>query len=242
MELILPTRGISVQAGKIICVGQNYAKHAAEMNTPVSSEPVLFLKPSSALVGHGGKVVLPPASDDVHHELEMVVAIGRGGKGIRESAALDYVDGYAIGLDMTARDLQARAKEKGGPWSVAKGFDTFAPLGPLVAARKIADPQKVSLRLTVNGEVRQEGSTADMIFGVAQVIAYASTVFTLMPGDLIYTGTPEGVGPVHDGDELEASGDGLPTLRVRVRRETRTAAGKSAENAPGRDEGAVDVA
>lgn len=242
MELVLPTRGISVQAGKIICVGRNYARHAAEMQDEVPTEPVLFLKPATALVGHGGKVILPAASDDVHHELELVIAIGRGGKGIRVSQALDYVDGYAVGLDMTARDLQARAKERGDPWSVAKGFDTFAPLGPLVAARKITHPQALALRLTVNGEMRQEGTTADMIFSVAEIIAYASTVFTLMPGDLIYTGTPEGVGSVHDGDVLEASGDGLPALRVRVRREGRTAQARSGEKAPGRSEDSVDVA
>jgi 2-keto-4-pentenoate hydratase/2-oxohepta-3-ene-1,7-dioic acid hydratase in catechol pathway len=242
MELILPTRGISVQVGKIICVGQNYARHAAEMNSEVAAEPVLFLKPPTALVGHGGKVFLPPASSEVHHELELVVAMGRGGKGIRESEALDYVDSYAVGLDMTARDLQQKAKESRGPWSVAKGFDTFAPLGPLVAARKIADPQSISLYLTVNGELRQEGSTSDMVFSVAQIIAYASTVFTLMPGDLIYTGTPEGVGPVRDGDVLEAGGDGLSPLRVRVKREGRQAPARSAEKAPDRSEDAVDVA
>ena len=221
MELILPTRGISVQPGKIICVGQNYARHAAEMNFPVPDEPVLFLKPVSALVGHGGKVLLPAASQDVHHELELVVAIGQGGKHIKPSEALNHVDGYGVGLDMTARDLQAKAKSKGLPWSVAKGFDTFAPLGALVAARKIRDPQKLSLRLTVNGELRQEANTSDMIFSVADVIAFASTIFTLMPGDLIYTGTPEGVGPVRDGDSLEATGDGMPTLRVRVRAESK---------------------
>ena len=242
MELILPTRGISVQPGKIICVGRNYAQHAAEMKAELPTEPVLFLKPSTALVGHGGKVILPTMSADVHHEVELVVAVGRGGKGIRESEALDYVDGYAVGLDMTARDIQARAKSRGEPWSVAKGFDTFAPLGPLVAARKIPNPQKLSIRLTVNGEVRQEGSTADMIFSVARVIAYASSVFTLMPGDLIYTGTPEGVGPVADGDVLEASGDGLPVLRVRVKREGAVRNNvRSGEKPVGRSEDTVDV-
>lgn len=239
MELVLPTRGISVQPGKLICVGKNYALHAQEMNEDIPPEPVLFLKPATALVGHGGRILLPPASLDVHHEVELVAAIGRGGKNIAESDALEYVDGYAVGLDMTARDIQARAKQKGEPWSVAKGFDTFAPIGPLVAARKVADPQQLQIRLSVNGEVRQSASTADMIFSLAEIIAYASTVFTLMPGDLIYTGTPEGVGPVSDGDSLEASVDGLPLLRIRVRREVPAAA--SAQKAMDLPHGQVDV-
>lgn len=205
-------------------------------------EPVLFLKPATALVGHGGKVILPAASTDVHHEVELVVAIGRGGKDIPESEALNYVDGYAVGLDMTARDLQTRARNAGLPWSVAKGFDTFAPLGLLAPARKIADPQSISIRLSVNGEVRQEGSTSDMIFSVSKIIAFASTVFTLMPGDVIFTGTPEGVGPVKDGDILEATGDGLPGLRVRVRDTTRGAAALSSKGSRDRDEDAIDAA
>lgn len=229
MELVLPTRGISVRPGKIICVGRNYARHAAEMKAEVPKRPVLFLKPASALVGHGGKVILPVLTNDVHHEVELVVAMGRGGKDIPASEALHYVDGYAVGLDMTARDLQAAAKERGEPWAVAKGFDTFAPIGPLVAARKIPDPQRLTIRLAVNGELRQEGSTADMLFSVAEVIAYASGVFTLMAGDLIYTGTPEGVGAVRNGDVLEASGDGLPLLRVRVKAAAAAAARASAE-------------
>jgi len=223
MELILPTRGISVQPGKIICVGKNYALHAQEMNEDLPSDPVLFLKPPTALVGHGGRILLPAASSDVHHEVELVAAMGRGGKNISEADALDYVDGYAVGLDMTARDIQSRAKERGEPWSVAKGFDTFAPIGSLIAARRVPDPQSLQIRLSVNGVVRQEASTASMIFSLAKVIAFASTIFTLMPGDLIYTGTPEGVGPVVDGDALEASVEGLPTLRMRVKREKSSA-------------------
>ncbi len=219
MELTLPTSGFVLQPGKIICVGRNYAKHAAEMRSDLPERPMLFLKPPTALVGHGGKVIIPRMSDEVHHEVELVVAIGQGGKGIPEARAMDHVDGYAVGLDMTARDLQAEAKKRGEPWSVAKGFDTFAPIGPLVAAREVADPQALSIRLTINGEGRQEGNTADMIFSVAKLVAYCSTIFTLMPGDLIYTGTPEGVGPVKEGDVLEATVQGFPPLRVRVRKE-----------------------
>lgn len=208
-----------MQPGKLLCIGKNYAKHAAEMQSEVPDAPMIFLKPSTALVGDGGEVVLPAMSQEVHHEVELVAVIGQVGKNIPESAALTHVAGYAIGLDMTARDLQGQAKKKGHPWSVAKGFDTFAPVGTFVLAAEVADPQDVQVRLTVNGEVRQDGHTGAMIFSIAHLIAYASRIFTLEPGDLLFTGTPEGVGPVQEGDVLEASGTGLPTLRVTVRRE-----------------------
>jgi len=150
--------------------------------------------------------------------VELVVVIGREGKHIPESEALDYVAGYALGLDMTARDLQQQAREKGYPWTVAKGFDTFAPLGPIMPATAVPDPQRVQLRLWVNGTVRQDGNTADMVFSVARLIAYCSEIFTLQPGDLLFTGTPEGVGPVQDGDVLVAESDVLPAFQVNVRR------------------------
>ncbi|QXD16005.1 fumarylacetoacetate hydrolase family protein [Rhodocaloribacter litoris] len=218
IELLLPSHGRDVAVGKILCIGRNYAKHAAEMQSEVPEEPIVFLKPSTALVGHGGTVILPPQSQDVHHEVELVAVIGRGGKNIPEEKALEHVDAYAVGLDMTARDLQAEAKRKGQPWTVAKGFDTFAPLGPLVDARRVRDPQNLEIRLTVNGEVRQQGHTRDMVFSVARLIAYCSRIFTLLPGNLLYTGTPDGVGPVRDGDVLEAQITGFPVLRVKVRR------------------------
>ena len=221
MEITLPTSGLTLQPGKLLCIGRNYANHAAEMQSAVPEQPMIFLKPATALVGHGGRVVLPEASADVHHEVELVVVIGHGGKNVSEERALDLVDGYAVGLDMTARDLQAEAKKKGHPWSVAKGFDTFAPLGGFAPAKDIKEPQNLDIQLLINGEVRQQGHTRDMIFSVAHLIAYCSRIFTLQPGDLIYTGTPEGVGPVHDGDVLEATVTGLPQLRVKVRAENR---------------------
>lgn len=207
-----------LRPGKLLCIGKNYARHAAEMKSAVPEEPVVFLKPATALIGHGGAVVLPAMSREVHHEVELVVVLGRGGSNISEKDALDHVGAYAVGLDMTARDLQVKAKHKGHPWSVAKGFDTFAPLGELAPAEAVPDPQALDLRLTVNGEVRQAASTSDMVFPVATLIAYCSRIFTLEPGDLLYTGTPEGVGPVEDGDVLEATATGLPSLRVTVRR------------------------
>jgi acylpyruvate hydrolase len=219
MEITLPSNGAVVQPGKVICVGRNYAAHAAEMRAAVPPAPILFLKPPSALIGHGGRIVLPAASSDVHHEVELVAVIGRGGKDIPESKALDHVDAYAVGLDITARDLQAAAKAQGEPWTISKGFDTFAPLGPLAAAHAVGDPQGLQIRLTVNGEVRQVGHTGNMLFSVARLVAFCSSVFTLMPGDLIFTGTPEGVAPIQDGDVLEATITGLPPLRLRVRRE-----------------------
>lgn len=220
MEIKLPTSGMVVRPGKLIAIGRNYAAHAAEMKSETPENPVIFLKPSTALVGQGGKVILPSMTRDVHHEIEVVAAIGRGGKHIPVEEALNHVDGYALGLDMTARDLQADAKQNGLPWSVAKGFDTFAPLGPFAKAHDVGDPQTLDFELRVNGDVRQKGRTAEMIFPVAYLISYCSSIFTLLPGDLIYTGTPSGVGPVQTGDLLEAKCTRIPDLRVKVRRET----------------------
>ena len=217
MTITLPS-GESVRPGKILCIGRNYAAHVREMGdvADLPAEPVVFLKPSTALIPDGGTVVLPRQSNDVHHELELVVVLGEGGRHIAESEALNHVAAYALGLDLTARDLQAKAKANTGPWSIAKGFDTFAPLGPLTPASEITDPQAATIELKVNGEIRQHGSTAHMIFPVAKLISYLSSIFTLEPGDLIYTGTPEGVGPIRDGDVLEATGEGLKPLRVNV--------------------------
>jgi 2-keto-4-pentenoate hydratase/2-oxohepta-3-ene-1,7-dioic acid hydratase in catechol pathway len=218
LKLQLPSVEVAVQPGKIHCIGRNYAKQAAEMKSAVPSEPMVFLKPSTALVASGGTVVLPGMTKEVHHEVELVAVIGQAGKDIPEADALAHVAAYAVGLDMTARDLQDLAKQRSHPWTVAKGFDTFAPLGPLREADAVRDPQDLSIRLTINGEVRQDGHTGDMIFSVAALIAYCSRIFTLEPGDLLYTGTPEGVGPVHPGDALEATITGLPPLHVGVRR------------------------
>lgn len=224
MLLSLPPSGLTLQPGKLLCIGRNYAEHVREMGDvkDLPTEPVVFLKPATALVGSGGEICIPEQSQDVHHEVEIVAVIGRGGKNIPEEKALEHVGAYALGLDMTARDIQRKAKEARAPWSVAKGFDTFAPLGPLTRAEDIPDPQSLSLQLTVNGEIRQAGHARDMIFPLAFVIAYLSRIFTLEPGDLVYTGTPEGVGPVHVGDELVATaetdgGVALEPLRMTVR-------------------------
>ncbi len=217
MKISLPDYSTPVQVGKLLCIGRNYADHAAEMDRDVPEEPMVFLKPPSALIRSGGTVRIPPQSQEVHHEVELVVIIGREGKNISREDALTHVVGYAVGLDMTARDLQAKAKERRHPWSVAKGFDTFAPLGPLTPAQAIEDSQNLTLRLSVNGEQRQKASTQDLIFPVRELIQYCSQIFTLSPGDLLYTGTPSGVGPVKKGDDLEATATGIDPLRVSVR-------------------------
>lgn len=218
MKITLPQSDRTLPIGKLLCIGRNYAEHADEMEREVPDEPMVFLKPASAVVRSGDAVRLPPQSQDVHHEVELVAVIGTEGHRISREDALDHVAAYAVGLDMTARDLQNRAKENRHPWSVAKGFDTFAPLGPLTPAAHVDDPQALTLRLRRNEEICQEASTADMIFPVAELIHYCSQIFTLSPGDLLYTGTPSGVGPVEDGDVLEATATGCEPLRVTVTR------------------------
>lgn len=209
----------------LFCIGQNYAAHARELDNPVPETPVVFLKPDTSVVYEAGEVVLPKASHDVHHEVEMVVLLGNGGRNIPRQTALDHVAAYGVGIDVTARDLQADARRLGLPWAVAKGFDTFAPLAELIPAADIADPGQLQLNLTVNGEQRQHSQTADMVFAVDSLIAYLSTIFTLQRGDLIFTGTPAGVQRIVADDVLEAQlldhqGRPLTTLRVAARDET----------------------
>jgi len=221
MLITLPG-GPTLRPGKILCVGRNYAAHVREMGdvADLPTEPVIFLKPTTALISDGGTVVIPEMSNDVHHEVELVMVVGRTGHFIPEEDAMAHVAGFALGLDMTARDLQKRAKDQRAAWSVAKGFDTFAPLGTIVPVEAIHNAHDIEIRMSVNGVERQRGSTRDLIFSLPFLIHYLSAIFTLEPGDLIYTGTPEGVGPVVDGDVIEAAASGpggtLPPLRVTV--------------------------
>jgi len=208
----------TIPVHSIFCIGRNYAAHAKELNNPVPASPIIFLKPATTIIHSGDWVILPPQSQSVHHEVEVVLLIGKTGKNISESAALDYVKGYGVGVDITARDIQQKAKEKGHPWSVAKGFDTFAPVSDFIAAERITDPGNLDLQLSVNGEVRQIGNTRDMLFPIPTLIKHLSAIFTLSPGDLIFTGTPQGVGPFKKGDKLHATlGQGLAELRVNVK-------------------------
>lgn len=201
----------------IFCIGRNYSEHAKELKNEVPDRPMVFLKPVSSIIFDGGSIILPPQSREVHHEVELVAAIGKGGKNIHAEEALQHIAGYGIGIDVTARDLQQEAKKRSHPWTVAKGFDTFAPISNFIPADAIDDPQNIGLKLHVNGEVRQNGNTRDMIFPVAELVAYLSTIFTLTPGDLIFTGTPSGVSPVKQGDQIKAIlQDNLATLNIRV--------------------------
>ncbi len=207
----------SLRVGKILCLGRNYAEHAKEMKAEIPKTPVVFLKPATAIVHDGGNVVIPEISRDAHHEVELVVVIGKGGKDIPSASAMDHVAGYAVGIDMTLRDVQSEAKKNGLPWSVSKGFDTSAPVSDIVGTDAIPDPHVLELTLWVNGAVRQKGHTSAMLFRVNDIIAYVSHFFTLEPGDLIFTGTPEGVGPVTHGDKLEARLGSFARVRVGVR-------------------------
>lgn len=206
-----------IPVGKILCLGRNYAAHAKEMNAETPTSPVVFLKPSTAIVHDGELVVAPPISRDLHHEIELVVMIGKEGKDVQREYAMEHVSGYAVGLDMTLRDVQAKAKKGGMPWSIAKGFDTSAPVSAFIPAREVSDPHSLDIALRVNGKVKQHSNTRNMIFRIEQVIAYCSSLFTLEPGDLIFTGTPEGVGKVNPGDELEAKIESVGKLRVHIR-------------------------
>ena len=196
--------GEEVAVGTIFCVGRNYAQHAKEMGSEIPSEPFIFLKPPTAIVGTGDSVRIPPVSTDLHHEVELVVLIDKVMKDVSRTEALDGVAAVAVGLDMTLRDVQAVAKREGKPWSVAKGFDTSAPVGPLLRVDRIGRISDLTFTLKVNGEVRQRGEWSGMIFSVAELLSWLSTIFTLRPGDLLFTGTPEGVGRVVPGDLLEA--------------------------------------
>jgi acylpyruvate hydrolase len=208
-----------LRVGKILCLGRNYPEHAKEMGSETPESPVVFLKPSTALINSGENVVLPTISNDVHHEVEMVVAIGKAGRRIPKEIASDFVIGYGVGLDMTLRDVQSAAKKQGLPWTVAKGFDTSAPVSAFVDKQRVPDPQALDILLRVNGTLKQHSNTRNMIFPIDSVISYLSTIFTLESGDLIFTGTPEGVGAVAPGDVLEAELESVGTLKVSVIRE-----------------------
>jgi len=202
---------------RIFCIGRNYAEHAREMgHDPTREPPFFFTRPADALVISGAETPYPPATNDLHHEIELVVAIGREAKGIAAEAALDHVWGYAAGIDLTRRDLQAEAKKMGRPWDMAKGFDFSAPIGDLAPASRIGHPANARITLAVNGTTRQDGDVADMIWPVPEAIAYLSTLVTLMPGDLIFTGTPAGVSAIVRGDRLEGEIQGVGTVGTTI--------------------------
>lgn len=188
---------------KIICIGRNYIEHAHELNNPVPEKPVFFMKPDTALLQPHNPFFYPDFSTDIHYEVELVLRINRNGKHIKERFAHKYYDEIGIGVDFTARDLQAECKKKGLPWEIAKAFDQSAPLGGFMAKTDFADLNNISFGLKINDEWRQQGNSRDMIFGFDQIIAYVSQFLTLRNGDLIFTGTPSGVGPAKINDTFE---------------------------------------
>ena len=217
-DVLFQESGKSFRVGKILCIGRNYSSHAKEMNAEITESPVVFLKPGTAIIHNDEKIVIPRISSDVHHEVELVVVIGQRARHVRRERAYENIEGYAVGLDMTLRDVQAEAKRNGLPWTVAKGFDTSAPLSPFVVPQEVPDPHNLDISLRVNGILRQHSNTRQMLFRVEEMISYISTVFTLEPGDMIFTGTPEGVGQVIPGDILEAVLGSVGTLTVTVGR------------------------
>ncbi|HEV7617605.1 MAG TPA: fumarylacetoacetate hydrolase family protein [Burkholderiaceae bacterium] len=201
--------------GRIYCVGRNYAEHAREMgHDPDREPPFFFMKPADAIVQNGATIPYPQVTKDLHHEIEMIVAIGKGGANIPVEKALDHVFGYGVGLDMTRRDIQGEAKKMGRPWEMGKAFDNSAPCTALKPVTMVGHPTKGAIWLKVNGQVKQKGDLADLIWNVPETIAYLSKLVTLQPGDLIMSGTPAGVGPVQRGDKLEGHVDGLGDLNV----------------------------
>jgi len=208
--------GEEYSIGKIVCIARNYVAHIRELGNETPERPVLFMKPATAVIGDGGTIRIPSYSRECHHEVELALLIGREGKQIPEEAALDHIAGYGVALDMTLRDVQNELKQKGLPWDIAKGFDTSCPLSGFVPAQSVVDPQSLGLRLEINGELRQEGTTELMIHPVRRLVSHISSIFTLEPGDVILTGTPSGVGPVRSGDRLRAELVGLVALEVTV--------------------------
>ncbi len=208
----------TLEPTKILCLGRNYEEHAREMGGTIPKEPLLFLKPPSSLLQDGGVVQLPPESQVVHHEVELAVVLGKRAAKISARNWEEYVYGYAIFLDITARDLQDQAKKRGEPWTVCKGFDTFGPISPITPKIRVKDPHQLGISLKRNGELKQKSNTRHLIFKIPSILEYASRIMTFEPGDVISTGTPEGVGEIRDGDQLEAEIEGLGGLHVSVRR------------------------
>lgn len=198
---------------RIYCVGRNYAAHAREMGQdPEREAPFFFMKPADALVANHETIAFPSRTNNLHHEIELVVALGAGGSNVSADRALDLVFGYAVGNDLTRRDLQSEARDKGRPWATAKGFDRSAVVSAIQPASRIGHPEQGRIWLSVNGELRQQGDLADLIWSVPEVIAELSTLFELAAGDLIFTGTPAGVASLKPGDKIEGGVEGVDTL------------------------------
>lgn len=201
---------------KIICIGRNYVNHAKELNNPIPKQPLFFLKPDTALLKKGAPFFIPEHTQNVHHELELVVKINRLGKHIEERFAHKYYDEIGLGIDFTARDIQQQCKEKGHPWEIAKAFDGSAPLGQFIKKEELDNGNEIQFELYKNDELQQSGNSKDMLFNIDQIIAYVSKFMTLKIGDLIYTGTPAGVSQVGKGDVLVGKLEGKALLKCKV--------------------------
>ena len=205
---------------RIYCVGRNYAEHAKEMGFSGREAPFFFMKPADAVLvvkdGQTGEMPYPTLTKDLHHEIELVVALGKGGKNIKAANAVNHIFGYAVGIDMTRRDLQAEAKKQGRPWDIAKGFDFSAPITPIVPAAQAGDINNAAIWLDVNGAKRQSSQVTQLIWSIAETIEALSQAWELQAGDLIFSGTPEGVAAVSKGDVLEGGVAGLPALKVKL--------------------------
>ena len=218
----VPVQGSSARfpVHRIYCVGRNYAEHAREMGFTGREPPFFFMKPADAVLpvaaGETGRMPYPSLTHDLHHEIELVVAIGQGGRSIAAADALQHVWGYAVGLDMTRRDLQGEMKKQGRPWCIGKGFDASAPIGPITPAAQAGNVEQAAIWLQVNGADRQRSNVSQLIWSIAETIEHLSKAWELQSGDLIFTGTPEGVGAVVRGDVLEGGIDGLCPLRVEL--------------------------
>ncbi len=208
--------GKPIPLSKLLCVARNYVDHAKEMGTAVPDEPIFFLKPATSLLSGGGTVLLPRESKRVEVETELAVILGAGGRDVAAGDAMRLVAGYAVFFDITARDLQTKARKDGSPWTASKGFDTFAPISPGVPANRVRDPHALSIQLRVNDAVRQDSNTGQMVFRIPQLIEAASRIMTLERGDVIATGTPAGVWPIADGDVLEGDIEEVGRLRCTV--------------------------
>lgn len=202
--------------GKIVCVGKNYLEHAKELNDPVPEKPVIFMKPPSSIIFSGQKIIYPEFTKSLHYETELVLLIGKTGKKIKKEEAFDFIAAYGVGLDMTLRDWQSELKKAGHPWEISKCFDTSTVLGNFVTKYNITDPNQLEIKLWVNGELKQHDNTSNMIYSVEKIIEYLSYYFTLEEGDLVFTGTPQGVGEVKIGDILVGEISQIGKLEVSV--------------------------
>jgi len=217
MAMIILEPDTIIRVGKIICVGQNYLRHIEELKSQRSKDPLIFMKPSTAILHEGKSIKLPDFSKEVHHETELALLVGKEAKNISREHWKDHVNGFGVALDLTLRDVQNEAKKNGHPWTICKGFDGSCPISTFIPLNKIKDVQRLKIRLFVNDNLRQDGFTGDMIWSVGELLAFISKFFTLEPGDIVLTGTPDGVGNLRSGDQLRASISEIGTMEFNVK-------------------------